>query len=168
MSATTLAARSSGQRLRGLEDIREGRALHHDFTNTLLILQGEDLPLWRPEEAGRRLACIAAPLDFTLFEYFLTDLVGHKADPLRARQEVHKLGRFLYGLLEETDLRETTVILCSDHGNLEDPSVRTHTQNPVPTMVWGPQADAIARMVDSIERIPQAVLKALSRQDRLQ
>jgi bisphosphoglycerate-independent phosphoglycerate mutase (AlkP superfamily) len=42
------------------------------------------------------------------------------------------------------------VLLCSDHGNLEDMSVITHTVNPVPTIVWG---NTPRKLTDSIYRL---------------
>jgi 2,3-bisphosphoglycerate-independent phosphoglycerate mutase len=33
--------------------------------------------------------------------------------------------------------RQDTIVLVSDHGNMEDLRVRTHTMNPVPTLVAG-------------------------------
>jgi 2,3-bisphosphoglycerate-independent phosphoglycerate mutase len=161
MSATTVAALANGQVLRGLEDLLEGRALHHDFTNGLLVAHGEDLPRYTPRHAGRLLAKIARDQDFTLYEYFLTDMVGHTRDPVRACKEVEKVDRFLTGLLEDTDLRTTHVLVCSDHGNLEDPSVRTHTMNPVPTILWGPRSAEMIGAVKGIEHIAPAVLDLL-------
>jgi bisphosphoglycerate-independent phosphoglycerate mutase (AlkP superfamily) len=67
----------------------------------------------------------------------------------------------LEGLLETMDLRRTHLIVCSDHGNLEDLSVRTHTRNPVPTMVWGPQAAGTAARIRSIEHIAPQIMRLL-------
>ncbi len=41
-----------------------------------------------------------------------------------------------------------TIVITSDHGNLEDLSVRTHTRNPVPLAVSGPGACAFGDVVD--------------------
>lgn len=167
-SATTIAAMANGQRLRGLPDILEGHALHHDFTNRLLIEQGEDLPPFTPRQAGRILARIAKTLDFTLFEYFLTDLAGHAQSLEWARYEALKIDSFLSGLLEDTDLDSTRILICSDHGNMEDPSVRTHTRNPVPTIVWGPGARESARRIQRIDHIAPEVLRLLTPEDSSQ
>ena len=160
-SAMTVAAQTNGQRLRGVDDIREGRALHHDFTNRILIDHGEALPLFTPRHAGRVLAGIARTLDLALFEYFLTDLTGHAQDSEEAREQVKRIDGFLQGLLEEVDLDSTHVLVCSDHGNLEDLSVRTHTRNPVPTLLWGPDARESAARIRSIDQIAHEVLRLL-------
>jgi bisphosphoglycerate-independent phosphoglycerate mutase (AlkP superfamily) len=142
-----------------VSDILNGLALHHDFTNTVLRKHGETLPYFTPRQAGHILAGIAKTLDFALFEYFLTDLAGHAQDPTMARQEVKKVEGFLEGLLESVDLRHTQVLICSDHGNLEDLSVRTHTRNPVPTLLWGPLVETLASNIESLEHIAPQVLR---------
>ena len=164
-SATTIAAQANGQRLRGVADILEGRALHHDFTNQILIQHGEILPELTPGQAGRALARISHGLVLTFFEYFLTDLAGHAQDEEMASEQVQRMEGFLQGLLEEVDLSKTHVLVCSDHGNLEDLSVRTHTRNPVPTLLWGPQAEDVTSRVTSIQDIPPAVLHLLGCDD---
>ena len=53
---------------------------------------------------------------------------------------VETLERFdglLGGVLEDFDHRECTLILTSDHGNIEDLSTKSHTRNPVPCIVAG-------------------------------
>jgi len=68
--------------------------------------------------------------------------------------DVTQIDPALVGVLEEADLGQTHVLVCSDHGNLEDLSVRTHTRNPVPTLIWGPLAQELALRIRSIHRIP--------------
>jgi hypothetical protein len=158
-SATTVAAQANGQRLRGVRDILEGQALHHDFTNRLLIEHGEAVPEFTPRQAGRALAHMARKLDIAFFEYFLTDLAGHAQHAESACDQVRRIGGFLEGVLEEVDFRQTHVLVCSDHGNLEDLSVRTHTRNPVPTLIWGPRAEELGGGILTIQDIAPAVLK---------
>ena len=76
-SATTLASLAGGVRLRLLADLLAGQAVYQDLTRETLIQRGYDVPLSTPEDAGGTLARIAAEFDFTLFEYFQTDLAGH-------------------------------------------------------------------------------------------
>src|SRR6185295_7818992 len=66
VSATTVAAQTAGVRLRLLEDLQEGRAVSHDFTNRFLIERGFEVDICTPEVAGERLARVAADHDFTL------------------------------------------------------------------------------------------------------
>jgi phosphopentomutase len=43
------------------------------------------------------------------------------------------------------------VLVCSDHGNVEDLTTRSHTLNPVPVLYFGPPApevEALATVAD--------------------
>ncbi len=90
---------------------------------------------------------------FTLYEYFITDKIGHAQDFEKAREYLPPLAEFFRETLRLTDLETTTVILTSDHGNIEDLSVRTnHTLNDVPTIVWGRKRYEIAERYQRFER----------------
>src|SRR6266446_6586309 len=52
VSATTAAVEAAGLRFNVVEDLRAGRAVYHDFTNSMLIERGEVVTLRTPEEAG--------------------------------------------------------------------------------------------------------------------
>ncbi|MBD0370977.1 MAG: alkaline phosphatase family protein [Pyrinomonadaceae bacterium] len=164
VSATTAAMRAAGMRFRDLEDLRAGRAVFQDFTNRMLIERGEDVTTRTPEEAGRILAGIAREHRFTLYEYFITDKVGHLQDMERARSILKALAEFLRALLSNVDLRRTTVIVTSDHGNIEDLSSRNHTLNKVPTLIWGAERERLAARINSLADITPAILETLAGQ----
>jgi bisphosphoglycerate-independent phosphoglycerate mutase (AlkP superfamily) len=65
-------------------------------------------------------------------------------------------------LLEKIDLTRTNVMLTSDHGNIEDLSRHTHTLNPVPTLVWGPNNREIAAGITSLVDITPAIVRILT------
>ena len=157
VSVTTTAAESAGLKLRTIEDLREGRAVYQDFSNCLLIGMGVMVPSITPEEAGRRLAGIAAGHNFTLYEYFLSDRAGHLQNHEFAVSVVKNLTRFLRSVLENTDLEGRTVIVTSDHGNIEDLRTRTHTANPVPTMAFGFGADEVTSAVKDLTGITPVI-----------
>jgi phosphopentomutase len=50
---------------------------------------------------------------------------------------LEKFDGFLVGILEGIDSGNTLLIITSDHGNLEDISIKTHTRNPVPLILYG-------------------------------
>ena len=58
--------------------------------------------------------------------------------------------------------RRTTVILTSDHGNVEDLSSRNHTLNLVPTLAWGPGRARVARRVRTLADITPAIVEILT------
>ena len=137
ISATARALLAGGFPWLNMEDLRDGRAVSHDLTNEFLRQMGAEVPLRRPEQSARILAEIASQADFTLFEFILTDSVGHSQDMQAAQDVVQRLDTLLQEVLSRLDLSETTVFLSSDHGNFEDLSTKMHTTNLVPTCVWG-------------------------------
>src|SRR5215471_5006275 len=162
ISSTTVAAQSAGLRLRMLEDLRDGCAVSHDFTNRFLIERGIDVDVCTPETAGERLAVLSAAHDFTLYEHFITDRIGHAQRRDLARAHLIELTRFVRAVLEAADLNRQTIIVTSDHGNIEDLSTRSHTLNNVATLAFGPLANQIASQVGSLTDICPAIVEALS------
>lgn len=161
VSATTAAMQAAEMRFRDLEDLRAGRAVYQDFTNQLLIERGEDVASRTPQEAGRILARLAGEHRFTLYEYFITDKIGHLQDMEGARTVLRALAEFLRALLSNLDLQRTTLLVTSDHGNIEDLSSKNHTLNQVPTLVWGARAERVARRINSLADITPAILETL-------
>jgi len=158
--AITTAAQSAGVRLRTVEDLRRGEAVFHDLTNARLRGWGYDVPLVTPEQAGGNLARLAAQHDFTLFEFFLTDLSAHQRIPIEAVTIVEMVDALLDGVTAHLP-EQVTLLVTSDHGNTEDDRSRGHTRNPVPTLVTGPgRADfaGVATLTD----VAPAVLRTLS------
>jgi 2,3-bisphosphoglycerate-independent phosphoglycerate mutase len=161
VSATTAAVEAAGMSFRDLDDLRRGQAVFMDFTNAFLIERGEDVTPRTPEEAGEVLANVVAEHRFTLYEYFITDKIGHAQDMDAARTYLPSLARYLRAVLARLDLTRTTVLLTSDHGNIEDLSLRNHTLNEVPTLVWGAARYAVARRVRSLADITPAIIEVL-------
>ena len=159
-SATTLSVLAAGLPLRTLEDLARGRAVYWDITHRYLRERiGIPMPLIEPELAGKRLVHLAREHHLVLFETFLTDLAGHRKDMTLALEVLDTLDRFLAGVLEAMNAR-ITLVLSSDHGNLEDLSVGTHTANPVPLLAVGPGASVFAQ-ARSITDVAQGVMDAL-------
>lgn len=162
VSATTAAVEAAGLPFRTIDDLRNGRAVFQDFTNRMLIERGEDVPLRTANEAAEVLAAIANESRFTLFEYFITDKIGHSQDMEAARTVLQNLALLIRQLLVRLDLTRTSVILTSDHGNIEDLSARNHTLNEVPTIVWGANRDSIASRISSLADITPAIVESLT------
>jgi len=165
ISATTVAAVSAGVRLRLLEDLNSGMAVSHDFTNRFLLERGLDVEICTPEVAGKRLARISAEYDFTLYEHFITDRIGHSRRHDLAVAHLTELTRFVCSVLENTDLTRQCVIITSDHGNIEDLSTRSHTLNNVATLAFGRGSANIVAAVRSLTDITPAIVDLLSRDD---
>lgn len=161
-SSTTTAVLSADLSVRMLDDLLAGRAVFHDVTGAGLRRRGHDVPLITPEEAGRRLAELAGEYDFTLFEHFLTDFAGHAQDWEEARRLLTLLDALLGAVLNHVDQERTTVVVISDHGNLEDLSVKTHTRNPVPGLFFGRGKDQLADSIRSLVDVTPAIVDYLT------
>jgi bisphosphoglycerate-independent phosphoglycerate mutase (AlkP superfamily) len=77
----------------------------------------------------------------------------------RAVEVLENLEGLLDGLLAHLDLSRHLVILTSDHGNLEDLSTKRHTLNPVPTLLWGRDAPAVATGIRDLTDVAPAILR---------
>src|SRR6267142_825744 len=161
VSATTAAVEAADLSFRTLVDLKNGAAIFQDFTNRVLIERGEDIDERSAAEAATILATLAAENRFTLYEYFITDKVGHAQDMEAARLVLTQLALFIRELLVRLDLLRTTVILTSDHGNIEDLSSRNHTLHQVPTIIWGVEREQIAARVKTLADITPAIVDSL-------
>lgn len=157
-AAITFSALAAGVRLRGVDDLREGRAVFHDLTNARLRAWGYDIPLQTPQGAGGVLARVAMEHHFCMFEFFLTDLAAHGRVADEPVTVVEMLDELVHGVVEAADLGRLLVIVTSDHGNLEDRRVATHTRNPVPTLLIGQGREAVGTQIRSLLDIAPAIV----------
>jgi hypothetical protein len=162
VAATTVAVEAAGLPFRTFEDLREGRAVFHDFTNRALAERGVEIPERTPEEAAAVLATLAAEHRFTLYEHFIADRAGHEQDEQSALTILGELARFVRTTLSLVDLARTTVMLTSDHGNVEDLSTRNHTLNLVPTLAWGRGKGTVVNRVRTLADITPTILEIIS------
>lgn len=69
-------------------------------------------------------------IDFGILEFFELDYHGHHQDMEACKKSIHHISNFLdYLFLNNNNLN---LVICSDHGNSEDISTKSHTVNPVP------------------------------------
>jgi 2,3-bisphosphoglycerate-independent phosphoglycerate mutase len=159
MGAIARSALLAGVRLRGPEDLRRGRGISAFLTNSGWRdhLGYRDLPEITPADAGRNLAALAQDHDFTLFEYYATDLAGHRPDRWSATGVLEAFDGFLKGVLAHWPSHDV-LVLASDHGNIEDQGTRRHTLNPALGAWRGPAPD---RPLTALTDVAPAVLAAL-------
>jgi 2,3-bisphosphoglycerate-independent phosphoglycerate mutase len=138
-SAIPLAVTSAGIPLKTAEDLKAGNALAADFTGEgwRSFLGYTDTPVMGSSEAGKFLAGLATPYDFSFFEYWPSDYAGHRQDKDGAVELLENFDQVLGGLADAWDDGTGLVLVTSDHGNMEDMSTRRHTHNPVPALVIG-------------------------------
>ncbi len=160
-SATTWVNMAADLPFRDLQDLAHGRALYWDITHWVKRQRnGHDIPLIEPEEAGYRLAGLAADHDLVLFESFLPDMVGHRRLDLAPEAAMTLIDRFLAGVLAHLP-GDATLLLTSDHGNIEDARSKVHTRHPVPLLAIGPGAMAFQN-VEAITDVTPAILRLLN------
>lgn len=159
-SCTTLMTKSAGLPLNDAESVRKQNAVTAGLTQ-----QGWrehlniDIPVIEPAEAARRLLNRSRYYDLLLHEYYLTDKAGHSQEAATASGVLQTYDEFLMTLIEEIGL-EHTLVLSSDHGNVEDLTTKTHTFNKVPLFVQGTGARAFEK-ARSIMDVTPAILKVL-------
>jgi 2,3-bisphosphoglycerate-independent phosphoglycerate mutase len=161
LSATSLMCQLNGMRLNKASDVTKGQALTAEITNKRWNEKlGYKLPIIAPETAARRLLRISSKNAFTLYEYFLTDHIGHGRYEEEFENILNSLDRFLYKIFDAVDYQNSTLIICSDHGNLEDISVKTHTLNPALMISAGKGAEKIYEQVKDLTQIKSAVISS--------
>ena len=104
---------------------------------------------------ARALATLAGQHAFTFFDVWGGDVVGHRQDPATARAFLSRLDAFLPALAAALP-RDVTLLVTSDHGNLEDLRRRGHTLAPVPLLAVGPGAAAFAGAGSLLDVAPAA------------
>jgi 2,3-bisphosphoglycerate-independent phosphoglycerate mutase len=138
LTVTTRSSLSSGIPLRTAESLARGEAVSADITGEGWRNLGHpEIPVIDPAEAGRCLVRLLEQFDFVLFEYWHTDRAGHSRNLHQAVEVIERFDRMLGGILAAMDFGHALLLVTSDHGNVEDLSVKTHTRNPVPLVLAG-------------------------------
>jgi bisphosphoglycerate-independent phosphoglycerate mutase (AlkP superfamily) len=139
--------------LRTLDDARSGAGLTNDIDGKRARGRGFEVPVRTPEEAAAIFLQIAAEHDFTLFEHYLADEAGHARDWEGAEEILAIFDQFARAVVS---LRPAglEVLICSDHGNVEDLTSRAHTLNRVAVMHFGErQVEAPSKDVSDVGRV---------------
>ncbi len=118
-----------------------------------------DLPKITATDAAKRLLSIVPHYDLVLFEYYLTDEAGHSQDFEAANRVLKPLDEFLLYILKNMKSTDTLVI-TSDHGNIEDLSTKSHTRNKIPLFVFGNNAQSFDE-VQSIIGVKESIINNL-------
>jgi hypothetical protein len=160
LAGPPLAAKGAGLLTRHEEALGAGRAVSSEIVNDgwRNHLGHDWLPDVTPEEAGRILATIAGEADLTLYAHYSTDTAGHRGGIQGSKEALGRVDRFLAGVLDGL-APDVTVLVASDHGNLEDASVG-HTRNPALGLASGAGMEALASARCLVDVAP-AILRHL-------
>lgn len=158
-SVTTIMALTAPETISTITDLADDDAVLQDLTRTTIRDRYPDIPEIDPEDAARHLFDIMLAYDFTLFEYFQTDAAGHTLDYERACSVLREYDAFLSTLVRFTQAAGITLLITSDHGNIESMNERGHTRNPVPFIAFGPKEQEIRDRVKSLADVAPAILE---------
>lgn len=170
LTVTTFSCLSCGLPLLREQELAVGGAISADITNEGWHALGYPaLASVTPEEAGKRLARLSCNHDFVLFEYWKTDHAGHSMNRQEARTVLETFDGMLGGIVSEIDRQDSLLLITSDHGNIEDLSIKTHTRHPVPLVLYGARQREFARRVERYGRadltdVAPAILEFLTDQ----
>jgi 2,3-bisphosphoglycerate-independent phosphoglycerate mutase len=162
-AASVLAAEAAGLALRTLDQLRAGAALSWDITAEGLAGKAEaaDITAITAAEAGQRLAAIGQANDFVFFESYLPDLAGHgRLGPQGSSETLARIDGLISGWLAARRSGDS-LLICSDHGNIESTVDRLHSAAAVPLLVIGPHADAF-RSIERIDGLAATIVECLS------
>lgn len=160
-SCCTLMTKSAGLKINSEEEVINGTALTaeilQDYWRKYLNI---DIPDITYKDAASRGLKALDDNHLVLMEYYLTDKAGHSRNQKDAIDALRRIDLFIHALMELiTD--DHTLVITSDHGNVEDISVKTHTYNPVPLLVRGKKASFFNEISDLTEITP-AIIDAIS------
>ncbi len=158
-SVTTVMTLSVLGGVRHKNELLSGKAVNHDITRWTMHTRGYTGELISPETAAAHLLNIARDFDFTLFEYFLTDHAGHSGNTELIETSLGDLERFIPEIAAFSEKPNHLFLLCSDHGNIENIGIFTHTRNPVPLVALGTGSETF-RSCTKLTDVSPAILKA--------
>jgi len=159
LNVTSLMALYSKIKFFDVDDLLNGNAVSAEITNRRWVEKlNYDIPIISAGEAAMRLLNIASKNNFTLFEYFLTDHIGHGRLASEKDLLLSDLDIFLYTILNNVS-DNITLLICSDHGNLENITIKSHTRNPAIGISAGKYAEQLKNRINFLYNIKHAIME---------
>ncbi len=162
ISVTSSILISNNVRPFDTEDIIEKRSLYQDYSNRSLQKYNLDLPVFSPEDAAEVLFKTSGDFDLILYEFFQSDIYGHRKNISEQIELISDLDLFLSTLISLMDCNKDTLLITSDHGNLEDSSKKSHSLNPVPLITWGRKNSELSNKINDLSDVTPAILDFLN------
>ncbi|WP_054534717.1 alkaline phosphatase family protein [Herpetosiphon geysericola] len=161
-TAAAFAAQVVDLALPATPEWRNGQAVTWDITGAYLQQWGAlaGLPTITAHEAGLRLGRALRLADFVHYECYLPDFVGHRRIAETPERTLELIDHMLGSLLSQMQTNDSLIVV-SDHGNLEMIEHTSHSRNPVPLLVVGANAQRAAKVAD-ISQITPLILDLLS------
>ena len=150
---------SAGKTLNSHEEIKNQRAISADISGSRWKELGHpEIDSTDPLAAGKMFSQFGKSVDLIFFEYFVTDHAGHSQKMPVAVDMLERMDGFIKGMISVCDLEHDTILMISDHGNIEDLSVKTHTKNPVPLIVIGKNHSYFSSRIKNLTHVTPAIL----------
>lgn len=157
--------KSAGIPLNSVQEVLDGKALTAEivqyYWKKFLDIS---VPAITTEIAAKRAYDALIEHDLVLMEYYLTDKAGHAQNMDDAKRAIERVDDFISAFVHEMSSGDQDVLLLitSDHGNIEDLSVKTHTFNEVPMIVYS-SAGSVSRFeqVTDLTGITPAIIDVL-------
>ena len=141
-------------------ELKTGNAISADIVGSRWKELGHaDIEATTAYEAGKNFHRIGKQYDFTLFEYWITDDAGHSQKMDIAVDVLVRMDGFISGILHSFDFENDTLLMISDHGNIEDLSTKSHTRNAVPLIVLGKGKKYFSKCVKRLTDVTPAIVK---------
>lgn len=157
--AIALSYISTGKKLNTHEEIKNHTAISSDISGTRWHELGHpDVSSKHPVDAGNLFYRLGEKVDLIFFEYFISDHAGHSRDMVMATEVLERMDGFIAGVLHKFDDENDMILMVSDHGNIEDLSVKTHTRNPVPLIAIGKQHSYFSSRIKRLTDITPTII----------
>lgn len=157
-STSSLMVRQCGVNLNTIEEVIDGKALTAELFQDFWVQQLHlPVPNINAEIAAQRLNNALDRHDLVFLEYYLTDKAGHEQNQTFAREVLARIDAVIAAWIN-IKRNEDLLVLTSDHGNVEDLSVKTHTKNPVPLAVFGKAKSPLFEGITSLTGVKNALV----------
>jgi 2,3-bisphosphoglycerate-independent phosphoglycerate mutase len=134
------------------------KSVYHDITRETIAAK-HNIPTVSSEAAANHLLGVSKNVDFTLFEYFMTDVAGHRQNKNILKRVLNVFSRFIAAIKASLP-DDTLLLITSDHGNCENLSTSGHTNNPVP-LIYYPKNSVLPK-AKSIVDVYNLIVEVLS------
>ena len=159
LSVTSLSCLISDVKLKSATDLRSAKAISAEIDNKRWVDKlNYNLPIIKPSTAAKRLFKLCKNHELVVYEFFLSDHFGHGRNLDIKDHVLNTLDEFLFFILTNLP-NNVSLVICSDHGNLEDNSVKTHTRNPAITITSGKNSKSLSKKIKSLKGIKPAILE---------
>lgn len=162
LSVTTLSCILSDIRLNNYNDLLKRKALSADIDNYFWKEKlGYRIRRISPQRAAKRLIKLAKKNNLTVYEFFLTDHLGHGRNAEDFEFIIKKFDEFIFTILNKLP-KKVTLVICSDHGNFENICIKSHTTNPAICITAGASAKVLSEKIKNLSDIKPAILELLN------